>query len=657
MKLNYNKIKNKLSKSFLMIVAATVVCSCTEDFLKPDPLSIYEPEKTFTTREALESALAMADRHVRSYWTYYSTQDLALPISTEYMFSDLAVASKTDENAIFADIAERLTPTNSIQNDNTNRLEYFWQETYVGIKYANTIVHYIDKVEGLDDATRKEFLGRAYFHRAFRYLALCFQFKNVPLVTHIIDQPKLNYRSTKREAILEMITADMEKAVEWVPEQAKMSLIGMVNKEACEQLLIKCYLATGQFQKAKDLADVLIDQSGYSLMENTFGTFVNPYPDTWNITDNVIWDLHRPENKTIKANKEALLVMPNHHGTTSAVQMRSMRNLLPWLDSDNIKAPNNQRAFIFYAMENSNGTENEKYDSQYDYNRALGRGIAHIRPTYFATHSLWQVNGVNDTKDLRHNTEVGNWVTMESLKYYNKTNPRKTEYNGKNLQLYDNSGRILCEDTVRCWFDWPHYKTYIPSEEELIPTSVNHRGGAGDLYCYRLAETYLLRAEAKFYLNDPTGAADDVNKVRKRAKCEQFYTTVTIGDIMDERARELYMEEWRHMELSRVSYCLALSGKADEWGNTYTVDGLSEKSYWFERITHYNNYYNKNMVEVKSRKYTIAPHNIYWPIPQDKAINANREGKLCQNPGYDGYDPNVPVWDNWEDAVADEYTN
>ena len=47
---------------------------------------------------------------------------------------------------------------------------------------------------------------------------------------------------------------------------------------------------------------------------------------------------------------------------------------------------------------------------------------------------------------------------------------------------------------------------------------------------------------------------------------------------MDERARELYMEEWRHMELSRVSYCLALSGKPDKWGNTYNVNQLAEKA-------------------------------------------------------------------------------
>ena len=143
-------------------------------------------------------------------------------------------------------------------------------------------------------------------------------------------------------------------------------------------------------------------------------------------------------------------------------------------------------------------------------------------------------------------------------------------------------------------------------------------------------------------------------EVRKRAQCTELYTSVNIGDIMDERARELYMEEWRHMELSRVSYSLALSGKSDEWGNVYSVDNLSSNSYWYQRVSHHNNYYNKNAVEVKGRKYTMAPHNIYWPIPQYDAIDANREGKLRQNPGYDGYDPSVPVWETWQEAVADE---
>jgi hypothetical protein len=611
---------------------------CTKQFLSPDPTSFYAPDGTLVNQAGLDAALATVDRHLRTYWSYFNYQDLSLPIATDYMFSDMAVASKTDDGNILIDLATRVTPT-----DMPERMMYFWDETYNGIKYANTVIGYVDNATGMSDETKNIYRGRAIFHRSLRYLDLCFRFKDVPLVTKLLKGPKVDYKSTKREEILKMITAEMEKAVEWVPEQKNMSLVGLVNKGACRQLLIKCYMATGQWQKAVDQADILINSSGYSLMTANFGNFINPYPQTWPITRNVIWDLHRPENKGIAANKESILMMVNRNGTDAGTKMNFMRNFLPWFDAAGTTTPDGRNQALRYVA-----TSNSIFRAQYDYTHALGRGIAHIRPTWMATNELW--TNISDAGDLRHNSTVGNWARVDSLKY---NDPANATWFGKNLRLY-NGATLLCNDTIRQWFDWPHYKYYI--EDPLETGNVNeanHRGGAGDLYCYRLAETYLLRAEAKFYLGNASGAADDVNKVRQRAGCTQLFTTVSIGDIMDERARELNMEEWRYAELSRVSYCLALSGKADEWGNTYTVQDLATKSYWFNRVSRYNNYYNKGKAVVRGRSYTIGAHNINWPIPQG-AINATGGAKLRQNQGYSGYDAAIVMWEKWEDAVADE---
>ncbi|WP_207421140.1 RagB/SusD family nutrient uptake outer membrane protein [Desertivirga brevis] len=645
-KYNQNRLVSRSLKALLILAGAAItITGCKEDFLEPDPISFFEPGPTFTTKGGLDAAIATADRHLRSYWTNPTIQDLGLPISTEYMFSDMAVAAKTDDGNILADIATRLVPT-----DMPERLrDHFWRETFNGIKYANTVLTYIDNVPNMDEATKNEYRGRAYFHRSFRYMALCFEFKDVPLITKILSEPKLNYRSTKREAILEKITADMENAVQWVPNQSAMTLKGLVNKGACRQLLIKCYLATGQWDKAIEQADILINSSGYSLMTNNFGSFINPYPATWPITRNVIWDLHRPENKGINANTEAIMVMSNRLSTDAGYAMNSMRNWLPLLDNPGNSTPDGKQAVRFFSRQNANGSANANFRAQYDYVRAHGRGIAHIRPTYFAQKSLWYVNGVNDETDLRHNTAVGNWVTMESLKYNDPT----STFFGQNLRLRNAAGTLLSTDTIRNWFDWPHYKYYIENPLETgNPAEINHRGGAGDLYLYRLAETYLLRAEAKFYKGDPT-AVNDVNIIRQRAGCTQLYSTVTIGDIMNERARELHMEEWRFTELSRVSYCLALSGKADEWGNTYTVANLHQNSYWYQRIQRYNDFYNKGKVSVRGRSYTMAPHNINWPIPNDD-IQANGGAELRQNPGYSGGNTAAPIWEKWQDALADE---
>lgn len=640
--------RNKIKLLIGAICMSALSAGCSDDFLTPDPLSLYEPAATFSTVDGLNAALASADKALRAYWTNTTACDLMLPLMSEYLFSDVAVASKTDDALIFIDINERFTPSNGWYDFDQNRLVIFWGETYNGIKYANTVISYIDKVEGLDEATKNEYLGRAYFHRSYRYLNLCFQFGDVPFVSKIIDQPKQNYKSTKREAIIKKLVQDMEFAVEHVPNQSAMEYIGMINKGACRQLLIKCYLANGDFQKAKEQADILIEQSGYRLMTDNFGTFVSPNPQTWNITENVIWDLHRAENKSIAANKEAILILPNRYGSDSGIRTRTMRNLVPWWNSGNITTPDNILAVDRFAPNNAS------YDISYDYNRALGRGIGIIRPTYFAEKSLWYLDGVDDEGDLRHNHKVGNWVRMEDLKY-NKTN---SAYFGQNLSYNwtDANGneRVLCSDTIRCWFGWPHYKVWTESPEDEASSNNNYQGsGYSDFYCYRLAETYLLRAEAKYYLGDAT-AADDVNEVRRRAHCTEFYTTVDIDDIADERARELYMEEWRFTELSRMSLCLALSGKPDNEGKTYDKDRLYEDSFWWHRITRYNNYYNKpDAPVVRNRKYTMGRHNINWPIPQS-AIDANLNGTLSQNPGYDGYDATMEKWETWEEAVADE---
>lgn len=641
--------------------------SCSEDFLKPDPLSFYEPNTTFSTESGLRASMAICDRHLKAY--YATDNNEVLDLGTEYMFSELMVASNTDKTNMLCDVAGMLNPTSDDENlhnlDRSNSMYYFWEETYKGIMYANTIIKYVDKVEGLDDAAKNAYRGRAYFHRAFRYMALVFQYGDVPLVSKVLEVPKQNYRSTKRDAILKMITQDMEYAVQWVPDQKNMNLIGMINKGACRMLLTKCYLALGEYAKAKEQTDILINSSGYALMKEPFGTFNDGgEPETWPITRNVIWDLHRAENKLIGANKEVIMGMPNRGSDTEAfVKMLTMRILYPFFFDSRLRTSDDKQALM--NIKRNSGD----YNPQYDYMRALGRGISTWRPTYFSTHSMWVVNGTEDTQDLRHNSEVGNWVRMEDLKCNNKAS---VDF-GKPLKLIKDDGSLACSDTIRRWYDFPHYKFFLddPVNEANVNGSDGLRGatngGIADWYLYRLAEAYLLRAEAKFYMdeNDMT-IKDDLNELRKRAKCSQLYEgKVTIGDIMNERARELYWEEWRNVELKRVSLCLARSGKPDEWGNTYNLETFDKQSgtdaeggsYWYQRINHYS-LYNKGPISINATgnstpNYTMDKKNMYWPIPHT-AITANKSGDLAQNYGYDGYDPSTPKWDNWEDAVADE---
>lgn len=106
-------------------------------------------------------------------------------------------------------------------------------------------------------------------------------------------------------------------------------------------------------------------------------------------------------------------------------------------------------------------------------------------------------------------------------------------------------------------------------------------------------------------------------------------------------------------------------GRPDEWGNTYDINtfdtqegtDLQGGSYWYQRCVRKGMYNKGQEIVINASKshinYIMDKKNIYWPIPK-REINANNKGQLYQNYGYSGYNPNTPVWDNWEDAVADE---
>ena len=668
-----SNIFNYMSKSLILLAGTTMLAtSCSDDFLKQDPLSFYEPKTTFATESGVNAALAMGDRLLRGITVHYSGGSNNIPLSTEYFFSELALFGKTDVGAAFCDDwATKLTPTTFISDGgNANSaIGYFWNQGYSGVKYANTVISNIDAVEGMAQDKKNQFKGQAYFQRAWHYSHLVFQFGDIPLVTKILEVPKQNYKSTKKEAILDMLVSDMEKAVQWVPNQKDLTYVGQVNKGACRVLLSKLYLATGQWKKAELQCDTLInnlDGTDYRLMTECFGAEeTTGSPTTKTITRNVMWDLHRPQNKLASSNKEVIMGMVNQgEGGVGAVDVQWLRIFAPFWNG-NIKAAAGHKNAK--SINNWNKTQ-KQYNDTLDWVRYTGRGLGHCRLTYFAQHPLWKVNGVEDDIDLRHNHDVGNWVRMTDFKYNDKwaNNGEDAEYYGKNIRLYDDDGTLLCSDTIRSWYDYPYYKLYVrDTKEHAIETASSFTqtlGSCNDMYLYRLAEVYLLRAEARFFQDNNQGATEDVNTVRRRAKASQYYTSVNIGDIMYERARELYLEEWRNTELKRVSYELALSGKPDEWGNTYSLDnwdkqeGTDEQggSYWYQRINHYS-LYNKGAIvsNGKTLKYTMDKRNLFWPIPQG-AIDANSEGQLHQNYGYTGYDAAIPEWDNWQDAVADE---
>jgi hypothetical protein len=115
----------------------------------------------------------------------------------------------------------------------------------------------------------------------------------------------------------------------------------------------------------------------------------------------------------------------------------------------------------------------------------------------------------------------------------------------------------------------------------------------------RLAETYLLLAEAQMKQGNLTAAAANINIVRARAGASPITPAqVTLAFILDERSRELVTEEERRYTLIRTGT-------------------------WLARTKQYNPLAAVN----------VAARDSLLPIPQ-AVIDANLTKPMPQNPGY-----------------------
>ena len=212
---------------------------------------------------------------------------------------------------------------------------------------------------------------------------------------------------------------------------------------------------------------------------------------------------------------------------------------------------------------------------------SLNRGVGGIRGTNYALFQIWQ-DDWNDMRNSRFN--------MRREFYYN--NPASPYY----LTLWKTEHTRIAEDTLRRLY---HYSRKVEGpawQGDPFSGRTNK-----DRYVIRLAETYLLRAEAYLRNNDPDNAASDLNVVRARANATPVLAgDVTIEYILDERARELMTEEPRKITLQRM-------GKLAERVRLYDIRPGSRA--------------------------TVEDFHNLLPIPQS-AIDANTGAILEQNTGY-----------------------
>ena len=361
----------------------------------------------------------------------------------------------------------------------------------------------------------------------------------------------------------------------YLPVRGKEGEPGKLTQGAAWQLLSEIYLAQNKCQNSVDAASHVINDYGYALMKERFGNQPNLFG-----SENVYYDLFSSDNQNLSSNTEGIWVIQNDPEITGGGFYAGERAFGPaYYRMGN--TPDGKKAII-----------GELYGGAYTgYSDTLGRPVAWCRPTNYTAYNIWASDFKNDLR----NSEA----CIKRNFYFN--NPA-SKYNGMkiNWNLYTNRSSPLADTTQ---YIYPYYMKAAAPLNHFTDLSrsgggVNHK----DIYAMRLAETYLLRAEGYLGLNLKDKAAADINAVRERSNAKPISASdVSIDYILDERARELYTEEWRMLTLMRLGKLV-------------------------ERVRKYND-------NPKNPGIGIKDHHRLWPIPQS-AIDLNTGATMEQNPDY-----------------------
>ncbi len=593
-------MKQVIKIIFIVFVFPSFFYACNKDFLKPKPLSFFAPENVYVNKAGFEAGLVTVRRDLKN--EFYGVFSV---LAADMACVDESTGSVGNLGASWS----LITPSSGGYFPIINLMG----NSYSYIKNTNVIISRIDNIQWDKEEEKNAVLAQAYFYRSYWYYRLVHTYGDIPFIDAELSDAKIDFFSHSRWAILKKIQSDLEFAAKWLPEAGPKD---QPSKYAALHLLAKVYMVNLEFDKAIEAATAVIN-GPYSLMKQRFGSWATD-PD-----HDLMWDLHRPENKALPQNTEAIFIVIDRAEAPSGakgVASNMHYNFQPaWVVGSLVKDSRGLPGTIDRFPDGS-------FTPQYI---ALGFGDPNIVPVPWFNYDLW-LDGAytwKNTPDLRRSD--GNWIDNHELLY---NNPASVDF-GKPL---DPNNFAKPADSILTMFPFPRYKTWFPHEDGFTGQL---NGGHGDNYVYRLAETYLIRAEAYFWKGQPGLAAQDINEVRERAHALPIVAgDVTLDYIFDERARELYVEEMRHTELVRASYIMARLNKEG-----YSTATFTTHNWFYDRVMSRNK--NYQVGQIGSFKYDIKPFNVLWPI-DISIITANTRGIINQNEGYEGAQNNVAPLEN-----------
>lgn len=433
---------------FCLLLLCFIMNGCKKIVEIPEPINSITTKETFQTDALATSAIMGIYSHMSSLGNlYYSNGAITI-------FAGLSA----DELNAFGQ-SDNQFQNNTLTPDNGDVVGGFWTPPYFDIYMANAAIEGIEASQTLSNAIKKQLIGEAEFIRAFCHFYLVNLFGDVSLVT-TTSWPTTSLMSrTPASQVYQQIISDLKDAQNSLASDYSISgdERTRANKWAATALLARVYLYTNKYDSAEAQANLIINNSAFSLSTDLNSTFL------------------------AKNNNEAIFQLETSN--TSPYAIPEAQQFIP----------RNQRS----------------------------------SPKYILTDQLL---GAFELGDQR----MASWV-------------KSTTYSG-----------------VTYYFPYK-YKVRLGQDGNITEYNM----------VLRLAEQYLIRAEARAKQNNLDGAIKDLNVIRERAGLSDLSSTLNQSQVLDAISQENRIEffaEWGHrwFDLKRVAKANELLGpiKGANWQAT-----------------------------------------------------------------------------------------
>lgn len=529
-----------LTLALLGVAVSATACN-TDQILSENPQTIIVPDNLYTNLAGFEAGLNALYAEARRERGGAETGDP----SNNIMETGMVIGTDngyglylSPPERIFSQFDTYNTPLATITDD-------MWRWLYQTINAANTIINRAANPKVEWSATdRDRVIAEARLIRAWSYRHLQYLWGDVPV--NLDESSGSNVRTdwerVPRDSVRRLIINDLTFAEAHLPDVPATD--GKVGKAVAQHYLAEMYLAIGKPDSADIEASRVINSGNYSLITQRYGVNKNlpgvPFMDQFQ-DGNVLRS---------QGNTEVLWAFEygeNVNGGGSSIMRRS------WV-------------------------------TRYDANKGMkvdsvdgGRGIGRLA------------------------------ITRYGLTLYEPSDDRGSMYAIRKFYLYNNpsnlpSGKKL-GDTLKTVVGpekvsnplWPSTRKWDWADPNDPTAALQYN----DQPYLRLAETYLLLAEAQMKEGKLTEAAATINLLRARANASLITPAqVTMDFILDERSRELVTEEERRYTLIRTGT-------------------------WLDRVKLYN----------PLAAPVVQARDSILPIPQE-VIDANLTKPMAQNPGY-----------------------